>query len=79
MRGFRIFNGERYCIDSHGNGFAYEITRLEDGATLWLQDQDAAYFAENMERTNERYTIENVCDEYAVLMDEANAEWDERP
>ncbi|MBX6334734.1 hypothetical protein IRY61_05375 [Candidatus Saccharibacteria bacterium] len=57
----RIFTGERYCVDSYGNGWAYAITRLEDGASVWLQDSDAVHFAEEMERTNERFTYEDLC------------------
>lgn len=31
----------KYSIQSHGNGWAYEVTCLNSGDTLWFQDHDA--------------------------------------
>ena len=32
----------RYLIESYGNGWAYEITEQETGATIFVQDDSAA-------------------------------------
>ena len=31
----------RYYIKSYGNGWAYEVTHQESGASFWVQDDDA--------------------------------------
>ena len=33
---------DKYMITSYGNGWAYEITREKDGASVFIQDDDAA-------------------------------------
>lgn len=32
---------EKYLIAEHGNGWAYEITEVSSGDSLWFQDSDA--------------------------------------
>lgn len=36
--------GHGYEITSHGNGWAYVITRESDRKSVWLQDDEAALF-----------------------------------
>ena len=31
----------RYCIESHGNGWAYCVTDQQTGDSFWVQDSDA--------------------------------------
>jgi len=35
------FTTDRYYVTSHGNGWAYEVTDQNTGASLWFQDDDA--------------------------------------
>lgn len=55
----------RYKIESTHNGAFWTITRLEDGATLALQGDDAVTFARCLEATHAGYTEDDVCDEYS--------------
>lgn len=32
---------KRYIVNSHGNGWAYEVKDTITGETIWAQDQDA--------------------------------------
>ena len=55
----------RYTIKTTGNGFTTLITRLADGAELFLQGDDSANFLEQLEQTHDRWTDDDVCDEYS--------------
>ena len=57
----------RYRILSKGNGAMFDITRLTDGATLFLQGGDAVEFDSELDATTERRTADDVCDDYAEL------------
>ena len=43
-----IYQAGGYSLVSHGNGWAYTMTR-PDGATLWLQDDDATTFRDELD------------------------------
>ena len=43
-----IYQAGGYSLVSHGNGWAYTMIR-PDGATLWLQDDDATAFREELD------------------------------
>ena len=55
---------DEYEIISHGNGWAYQIVRKEDGESVWIQDDDASAFGEAVSNTNNVYTDADVCAEY---------------
>lgn len=57
----------RYRIESTGNGAFWTITRLADGATLFLQGDDALAFGKRLESTTESFSDDDVCDECAEL------------
>ena len=57
----------RYQIDSTGNGAFWTIKRLSDGATLFLQGDDAVLFDKLLECTTDAYCDDALCDEYASL------------
>lgn len=52
----------KYIISCSGT--AYTITRIADGATLFLQGDDALSFGRQLEATHEGYTDDDVCAEY---------------
>jgi hypothetical protein len=56
----------RYSIKTDGNGLTAIITRNSDGATAFLQGDDAAILL--AELTNaDNWTDDDVCDQYANL------------
>lgn len=44
MKTVIIDQNEGYTIESHGNGLAYAITRESDGASVFIQGDDASMF-----------------------------------
>lgn len=58
----------RYKIKSTGNGAFYTITRLSDGACVFLEGDDALEFEKSLETTNERFTDDDVCALYDDVM-----------
>ena len=64
---------DEYEIISHGNGWAYQIVRKEDGDSMWLQDEDASEFRAKFDKADvshvnyEAYTIADLCNEYFYL------------
>ena len=55
----------RYEIVSSGRGLFWTVTRLTDGAQLFLQGDDAEYFGTQLDATHASYDEDDVCDEYA--------------
>jgi hypothetical protein len=55
----------RYKIESTGSGAFWTITRLADGATLFLQGDDAANFAREIDSLPDWMTSDDQCDAYA--------------
>lgn len=55
----------KYRIEPSGNGLFWTVTRLADGATLFLQGDDAAQFGRWLESTWGGFTDDDVCDKYA--------------
>lgn len=55
-----------YLITSHGNGWAYEITDQETGASLWFQDSDAQEVQEN----TANFENESAIDQYFECLGE---------
>jgi hypothetical protein len=51
-------------IESYGNGFAFLIVRKADGASAFLQGDDAREFTEQLERTCDYCTNDNVAELY---------------
>ncbi len=43
-----IYKSEKYRVESEGNGARIQVVRLADGASLFLQDDDAALFMEEV-------------------------------
>ena len=41
MMRFTTHDG-KYSVASHGNGWAYEVTSQQTGASFWVQDEDAS-------------------------------------
>ena len=41
-----------FQVESWGHGLFYEVTRLADGATVFLQGEDATRLRNELERTN---------------------------
>ena len=66
----------RYRIESNGSGLTYTITRLADGATLFLQGDAALEFERMTNSTNARYTDDDVCDEYGDQFDDGRTNYD---
>lgn len=54
----------KYRIESSGNGLFWTGPRLADGASIFLQDDDALAFGRLLESTHAGYTDDDVCDEY---------------
>ena len=44
-----IDNCRDWRVDSHGSGWAYEVTHKPSGESFWLQDDDAAQWREQYE------------------------------
>lgn len=55
----------RYHINSTGNGALVCIERLSDGASLFLQGDDAARFVAETEHTGGACSEDDVCEQYA--------------
>lgn len=53
-----------YGIESYGNGFAYQIVRKADSATVFLQGDDAIRFGQELDQTGERFTDDDVASQY---------------
>ncbi len=51
-------------IESYGNGFAYEIVRKADGATVFLQGDHAIRLGNELDHTTERITDDDVAWQY---------------
>jgi len=51
-------------IESYGNGFAYQIVRMADGATVFLQGDDAIRMSQQLDKTTEHFTDEDVASQY---------------
>ena len=51
-------------IESYGNGFAYQIVRKADGATVFLQGDDAVRLSQELDQTTEHFTDEDVASQY---------------
>lgn len=51
-------------IESYGNGFAYQIIRRVDGATVFLQGDDAIRLGQELDQTAGRFTDEDVASQY---------------
>ncbi|HLX60901.1 MAG TPA: hypothetical protein VKX17_06425 [Planctomycetota bacterium] len=51
-------------IESWSNGYFYEITRKSDGASVFLQGDDAIRLSDELERTTERFTDDDVVWQY---------------
>ena len=55
---------DEYEVISHGNGWAYQIIRKEDGESVWLQDDDATAFGDVLNNTNSVYRDSDACAKY---------------
>ncbi len=53
-----------YKTESTGNGAFWTITRFADGATLFLQGDDASAFVLKLGNTHDVYPDDDVCAEY---------------
>lgn len=53
-----------FQIESYGNGLFYEIVRKSDGATEFLQGEDAVRLSQELEQTTERITDDDVVWQY---------------
>jgi len=51
-------------IESYGNGFAYQIVWKADGATVFLQGDDAIRLGQELDQTTERFTDADVASQY---------------
>ena len=60
----RLNDTGAFEIESYGNGFAYEIVRKADGATVFLQGDDAIRLGQEFDQTTERFTDEDVASQY---------------
>ncbi len=59
---------QRFTIESTGNGATYIITRLADGASVFLQGDDAVQFGKSLETTSARFTDDDAAGLYECLM-----------
>lgn len=48
MRTAIIHNLPDWTVESHGNGLAYEVKRLESGESLYFQGDDADAFRDQL-------------------------------
>ena len=55
MKTVTIMQGQRYSLDSSGNGWAYTLRDSETRQSVWLQDDDAAQFREELETLESRF------------------------
>lgn len=51
-------------IESWGNGLIVQITRLSDGASVLLQGDDAIRVGDELDKTDERFTDDDVVSQY---------------
>ena len=58
----------RYYIKSQYNGAFFTIERLSDGASVFMQGDDADEFRWQLECTSDRFTIDDLCAQYDDVM-----------
>jgi hypothetical protein len=61
-----ITPSRKYHVESHGNGWAYEVTHRESGESFWVQDHDA----EQLQRDTDDFTQEDILSEYFEALGE---------
>lgn len=54
----RVHTGPRYQVDSWGNGAAYALTRISDGASCFFQGDDANIFRAELDADVETAYLE---------------------
>ena len=54
----------QFEIESFGNGIAYQIVRKADGESVFLQGDDALRLGQELDRTSERVSDEDVVLQY---------------
>ena len=67
MRCNLYYDGQHYRIDSYGNGLSYVVYRKCDGQSFGLNGDDADQFHSELEATHERWTYDDVIDQYSEL------------
>ena len=56
MKTVTISQGQRYQLDSLGNGWAYTLRDLLTKQSVWFQDDDAAQLRDELEALETRFT-----------------------
>ncbi len=68
-----IYSGPFYTINSEGNGARVTITRLADGASVFLQGDDAVSFIDAVEHAYDRddadTPLHDLCATYDDVME----------
>ena len=49
MQIVRIMEGQRFALDSFGNGWAYALRKINPLKSVWVQDDDATQFREELD------------------------------
>jgi hypothetical protein len=49
MKTLTIMEGDRYSLESYGNGWGYTLREKASGLSVWLQDDDAAQFRDELD------------------------------
>jgi hypothetical protein len=57
-------SSQEFMIDSFGNGLFFELTRLADGESVFLQGDAADRLRAELERTHAGYTDDDAVSEY---------------
>lgn len=65
----------RYKIESTGNGASFTVARLADGALLTFAGDDAIQFDDELDGTHDRWTDDDVCDQYSELFQAGSCEF----
>lgn len=62
-----ISEGQRYSLNSYGNGWGYLLKDKQTGLSVWLQDDDAAQFREELETLESRFPDHSPDDILGIL------------
>jgi hypothetical protein len=53
-----------YSIESYGNGIVFLLVRISDGASIFLQGDDALRLSDELEQTTEWFSDDDVAEQY---------------
>jgi hypothetical protein len=70
MERVTILRGDKFSLESHGNGWAYTLRRHEGRLSIWLQDDDASTFRDELDSLERAFPYRPLDDVLSTLWGE---------